>query len=137
MVTTVSTFNVEFARGLGADLVIDYKTERFEEKAGKVDMVFDLVGGETQDRSWQVIKPGGILISAPVDPDQEKAKANNVRALRFSARPNSNQLTEIAALIDKGEIKPVVAKVFPLDEIAEAHRFTEAGGFRGKVGIRI
>ncbi len=137
VVTTVSERDLDFAREIGADIAIDYKNERFEDKAGEVDLVLDLIGGETQERSWSVVKNGGAIVSALSEPNADKATAKNVRVMRYMAKPNAHQLTEIAALIDKREVRVVISEVFPLDQISKAHDFAEKGGFRGKVGIRI
>ncbi len=82
VLTTVSTSNVAFAKSLGADVVIDYKTQRFEDHASDLDMVFDLIDGETRERSWKLLKRGGTLVSTLSDPSQEKAKTLGLRALR-------------------------------------------------------
>ncbi len=82
VLTTVSTDNLAFARSLGADVVIDYKSQRFEEIARDLDMVFDLIDGDTRARSWQVLKKGGVLVSTLSEPSQESAAKHGVRALR-------------------------------------------------------
>lgn len=82
VVTTVSTENVEFALALGADVVIDYKKQRFEDEVADLDMVFDLIDGDTRERSWKLLKKGGVLVSTLTDPSQEKAKQFGVRAMR-------------------------------------------------------
>jgi NADPH:quinone reductase-like Zn-dependent oxidoreductase len=82
VLTTVSTENVEFARSLGADVVIDYKKQRFEDDVSDLDMVFDLIDGETRERSWKLLKKGGVLVSTLTDPSQEKAKDLGLRAMR-------------------------------------------------------
>src|SRR6185437_13703387 len=81
VLTTVSTNNVRFARDLGADVVIDYKRQRFEDHASGLDMVFDLIDGETRERSWGCLKKGGVLVSTLTEPSQEKASQFGLRAL--------------------------------------------------------
>jgi NADPH:quinone reductase-like Zn-dependent oxidoreductase len=133
VLTTVSTDNVEFARGLGADVVIDYKTERFEDQAQDLDMVFDLIGGETRERSWGLLKRGGVLVSTLTEPSQEKAKEHGVRASRYTVEADGIELAEIVKLVAVGKVKAHVQKTFRLEEAAQAMRIVERGGSAGKV----
>ena len=133
VLTTVSTDNVEFARGLGADVVIDYKTERFEDRAQDLDMVFDLIGGETRERSWGLLKRGGVLVSTLTEPSQEKAKEHGVRASRYTVEADGIELAEIVKLVAVGKVKAHVQKTFRLEEAAQAMRIVEHGGAAGKV----
>ncbi|MDB5396908.1 MAG: Alcohol dehydrogenase zinc-binding domain protein [Rhodospirillales bacterium] len=133
VVTTVSKDNIDFARQLGADEVIDYKNERFEHKVSGMDMVFDLVAGETQDRSWGVLKKGGILVSTLTPPPPEKAAKYGVRGMRYTVKESGAELAEIAALIDAGKVVPHVARTYPLNEAAAAHEFLEKGSITGKI----
>jgi NADPH:quinone reductase-like Zn-dependent oxidoreductase len=110
--TTVSTADKEFVSDLGVDQVIDYKSEKFEDVIEPVDLVFDLIGGETQERSFNVVKPGGALISTLKDPDKARAVELNIRVARYTAQPSGAQLQEIARLIDQGKVKVVVASTF-------------------------
>jgi len=137
VITTVSTKNVEFAQGLGADQVIDYKIEKFEEVVDGVDLVFDLIGGETQDRSWAVLKAGGVLVCTVQEPSQEQAKSHGVRAMRYTAEPSGPELCEIAALIDRGLVIPHISKLFFLREAASAIKLVESGNSRGKVVLTV
>ena len=131
--TTVSGRNAAFARQLGADQVIDYEMQRFEDEVANLDMVFDLVGGETQDRSWSVLKRGGILVSTLARPSQEKAAERGVRAIRYTAEESGSDLDEIGAMIDSGKVKPTVARTFPLEEAAAAQQFLEKEHPAGKI----
>jgi NADPH:quinone reductase-like Zn-dependent oxidoreductase len=135
VMTTVSTERVDFARHLGADLVIDYKTQRFEDEVGEVDLVFDLIGGETQERSWDVLRPGGTLVSTLTEPSQQKAtqKGKGTRALRYTAQESGADLSEIARLIDADKVKPSIARKFPLTAAAAALRYLEHEHPAGKV----
>jgi NADPH:quinone reductase-like Zn-dependent oxidoreductase len=133
VVTTVSTAHVEFVRGLGADEVIDYKARHFENEVHDIDMVFDLIGGETQEKSWGVLRKGGILVSTLNAPSPEKAAAHGVRGTRFTVTEDGMELAEIAALIDAGKVKPKVAETFPLADAASAQRLIEAGHTEGKI----
>jgi NADPH:quinone reductase-like Zn-dependent oxidoreductase len=137
VLTTVATANVEFARGLGADVVIDYKTQRFEEKARDLDMVFDLIDGETRERSWKLLKRGGVLVSTWTEPSQDTANRYGVRALRYTVEANGNELAEIADLVASGKVKPHVQKTFRLEQAAEAIAAIEHGGSVGKIVLTL
>jgi NADPH:quinone reductase-like Zn-dependent oxidoreductase len=131
--TTVGTDDVAFARSLGADEVIDYRTQRFEDTARDIDVVFDLVAGETQERSWAVLKRGGILVSTLTPPSEEQARAHGARGTRYTAQPNGRQLDEIGALIEAGKVRVTVAARFPLQEAGAALDRLEHGHVRGKI----
>jgi NADPH:quinone reductase-like Zn-dependent oxidoreductase len=137
VIATASAANHEFLRGLGADEVIDYRTQRFEDVAKDVDVVLDPVGGDTQDRSFGVLRKGGALVSIVGRPSEEKAKAAGVRAASMLVRPDAGQLAEIGKLIDAGAIKPVVTHVLPLAEAAKAHEQSETGHTRGKIVLEV
>jgi NADPH:quinone reductase-like Zn-dependent oxidoreductase len=133
VLTTVSTANVAFAKSLGADVVIDYTTQRFEEHASNLDMVYDLIGGETRERSWKLLKRGGTLVSTLTDPSQEKARELGVRALRYTVEADGRELAEIADLVTAGRVKPHVAKSYPLEEASRALTEVEREHPVGKV----
>ena len=137
VLTTVSAQNIDFVSELGADRAIDYRSQRFEEIARDVDLVLDLVGGETQERSWSVLKPGGILVTALGEPSQEKAAQHGVRGIGFRAQPNPAQLIEIGRLIDAEKVRPVVSATYPLAEARYAHEQLERGHVRGKIVLGI
>jgi NADPH:quinone reductase-like Zn-dependent oxidoreductase len=135
--TTVSGPHVDFVRRLGADQVIDYKTQRFEDVVGEVDMVFDLVGGESHERSWNVLKPGGIMVSTVAEPSKEKAAQRKARGMRFTAMESGGDLGEIGQLIDAGKVMPVVAKTYKLSEAAAAQEFLAHEHPPGKVLLTV
>jgi NADPH:quinone reductase-like Zn-dependent oxidoreductase len=137
VLTTVSTENVAFARSLGADVVIDYKSQRFEDEASDLDMVFDLIDGETRERSWKLLKRGGVLVSTLTDPLQEKAREFGVRALRYTVEADGDELAEIAKLVASGKVKPHVQRTFPLKSAAEALAAVEQGHSIGKVILTV
>src|SRR6201981_710439 len=103
---TASTKNQDLLRKLGVDEPIDYTQQRFEDVARNIDIVLDTIGGETQERSWQVLKKGGALLSVVQPPSAEKAKELGVRAAFLGAQPNGKQLAEIAQIIDSGKPPP-------------------------------
>src|SRR6266702_1829985 len=131
-IATVSKSDVSFVRNLGADKVIDYRTERFEKEIRDADAVIDLVGGETQSRSFQVLRRGGKLISAVSRPDQDLAQHQAVEATFFLVSVTSRHLTEIARLLDGGELRTNVGAVLPLADAREAHFMLEGARPRPK-----
>jgi NADPH:quinone reductase-like Zn-dependent oxidoreductase len=137
VIATASTKNHELLRKLGADETIDYTTHKFEEAAEKVDLVLDTVGGETQERSWRVLKKGGALISLVQPPSQQKAKRFGVRGIMCRVQPDGAQLTKIAKLIDSAKLKPIIDRILPLSEARRAHELTQNGHIRGKIVLRV
>jgi len=133
VIATVSTDDVELARSLGADEVIDHLSERFETKTRDIDLVFDLIGGEVQEHSWAVLRRGGTLVSTVGQPPQDKADAAGVRAVGYQARPDADQLREIDALIQSGKVRPIVSRKFALGDFKEALRTLEDGHVTGKL----
>jgi NADPH:quinone reductase-like Zn-dependent oxidoreductase len=131
VIGTASAANREFVRGLGADEVIDYRAARFEDVVRDVDVVFDAVGGETLDRSWTVLRPGGRLVTIV---SVEKPADERGRAAFFVVEPNARQLDEVARLIDSGVIRPIVGKVFRLADARQAYQFKPE---RGKVVLQV
>jgi NADPH:quinone reductase-like Zn-dependent oxidoreductase len=137
VLTTVSTENLEFARALGADVVIDYKKQRFEEQAQDLDMVFDLIDGETRERSWKLLKKGGVLVTTLTEPSQQTAAQYGVRATRYTVEADGKELAEILSLVSSGKIKPHVQKTYPLEEATQALSFVEHGHSVGKIVIAV
>ena len=137
MIGTTSR-NVDFVRELGVDEVIDYSAAPFETAVHDVDVVLDTVGGETQQRSWGVLKPGGILVSLVQPPSAETAAAYGVRGAMVSASPPVGKvLTELAALVDAGQVKPRIAAILPLAEIRQATAMIESGHTAGKIVLEV
>lgn len=124
-IATVATDDISFVRNLGANTVIDYRTQRFEEQVRDADAVIDLVGGDTQSRSFQVLRRGGKLISAVSRPDQNLANRHGVEATFFLVNVTSQFLTEIARLVDGGKLRTNVGAVLPLADAREAHLMLE------------
>lgn len=157
--TTASASNSDFVRELGADTVIDYRTESFEQVLSGYDFVLDGVGGDNLEKSLRVLRRGGtaVGIAGPPTPAfAKKAGLNPVLRLAIGAlsakvrrqarrlgvnyeflfmRANGDQLREIAALVDAGELRPVVGRVFPFDDTVEGLASLARGGFRGKAVI--
>jgi NADPH:quinone reductase-like Zn-dependent oxidoreductase len=135
VIATASAANAEFVRNLAADEVIDYRAGNFENSVRKVDMVFDTVGGDTLERSFRILAPGGRIVTivsppaGPVDP--------RVKAAFFIVEPNRRQLAEVAALLDDGQVRSVVDSVVPLSEAPGVYAGKIRRQGRGKVVVSI
>lgn len=137
VIATTSAQNAEFLRDLGANELIDYAVERFEEKLRDVDLVLDTIGGETLERSWRVLRRGGLLVSLPAPIPADQPLRFGARGLFFIVEPDRAELMEIAALIDGGKLKPVVAEVLPLARAREAFQHGGAGHRPGKIVLKV
>jgi NADPH:quinone reductase-like Zn-dependent oxidoreductase len=141
VIGTCSAQNLDFLVSLGADEVIDYNATRFEDVVHDVDVVLDLVGDmgdNTQSRSWKVLKPGGTLASLVQPPSQEVAAEHHVQGSFVNAEGCDGKiLTQIAALIDGGELSPVVSHILPLTDIRAAHEISEGRHLRGKIVVTV
>jgi NADPH:quinone reductase-like Zn-dependent oxidoreductase len=124
-IATAGTNDIAFVRDLGANSVIDYRTQRFDREVKDADAVIDLVGGDTQERSFQVLRRGGKLISAVSHPDQHLAQSHGVEAAFFLVDVTGQYLAKIAGLIDGGELKTRVGAVLPLADARQAHDMLE------------
>jgi NADPH:quinone reductase-like Zn-dependent oxidoreductase len=134
---TASTKNQDLLRELDVDEPIDYTQQRFEDIARKIDIVLDTLGGETQERSWSVLKKGGVLVSLVQPPSEEKAKELGVRAAIIGVQPNGAQLAEIAKIIEAGKLAPVIDRILPLSEARRAHELSQSGHTHGKIALRV
>jgi NADPH:quinone reductase-like Zn-dependent oxidoreductase len=122
---------------LGADEVIDYHKESFEDVLNDVDLVFDTIGGDTQRRSIQVLKEHGRLITTLKPEFQAEAKEKHIYLEGYTAQSYPDQLEQIAGLIDEGIIQPVISMVLNLDEARKAQQISEEGHVRGKIVIKV
>ncbi len=136
VIGTGSGRNEEFVRKLGADEFIDYKKAKFEEEVSDADVVFDTVGGDTQERAFQTLKRGGVLVSTVSPPSAEKAKQFGVTVAMVMMMPNPDQLAEINRLLESGKLKVHVATVLPLEEVKKAHQLSATGHADGKIILR-
>lgn len=141
--TTGSTRNADWLRELGASEVIDYSTTRFEDLVENMDVVIDLIGNvhdNTGTRSLSVLKPGGLLVNVPSGSWPtlvEDAAAAGVRASGYRVSADGSTLAVISRLLDSGDIRVFVDKVFDLEHVAEAHEAIETGHTRGKIVVRV
>jgi len=138
VIGTASQGKHDFVSALGADEVIDYRSENFLDTIEDVDMVLAAVGGDNiVEDSLQVIKPGGVLISLLDDMDPSKAQAKKIEFQRWWVTPNAQDLTHIAAMIDNGDIKVHLEKVFPLSQVKQAHALSESKRAQGKIVLQV
>lgn len=137
--TTTSGKNVDFVKGLGADTVINYKEEDFSECKSEFDVVLDTLGGEILEKSYDVLKTGGRLVSIAGKPDKEVAEEKGVTAMYLNSSTKVDQLEKIIELVSEGKVKPAVGKIFPfsVEGVQEAHELSESGHARGKIIVKI
>ncbi|KAB8130751.1 NADP-dependent oxidoreductase [Gracilibacillus oryzae] len=137
--TTASPKNHDLLQTLGADEVIDYHTTDIKDVLKDIDLVFDTIGGETQNDSFEVLKENGRLISIVGEPDQDKAKEKNAEAKGIWLQPDGNQLSKLADLLEKGKMKSIVGSTFPLSRkgVYDAHALSETHHAAGKIVISI
>jgi|SRR5579862_5786926 len=122
---------------LGADQVVNYQRDRFEDVVAPVDMVLHSIGDDEVPASIQVLKPGGILVSITADPLEAEAAALGKRSVRFTMQPNTDQLKSLGELIDNGTIRPVIDDVVPLERAQDALVESQRGHTLGKLGVRM
>ncbi|SEF32742.1 NADPH:quinone reductase [Amycolatopsis pretoriensis] len=140
VITTAGPAKREFVEGLGADEVIDYTAVDFTEVTGDVDVVLDTLGGDTAERSLEVLRPGGHLVTAVAEEDTVLIAKFEAAGRRFSGiavDPDPVALRGLAGLVDRGELRVHVQETFPFDRIADAHRLIERGHLRGKVVLTV
>jgi NADPH:quinone reductase-like Zn-dependent oxidoreductase len=137
VIGTASARNTDFVKSLGADEVIDYTTTRFEDVVKDVDVVFDLIGGDTQARSFGVLKPGGWLVSVVSPPSPEEAEKYGVKSAMVMVQPNAAELREMTELVEAGKLKPFVETVLPLSEARQGHELSQQGRTRGKIVLQV
>jgi NADPH:quinone reductase-like Zn-dependent oxidoreductase len=133
VIGTASGEGIAAARRLGADEVIDYTAQRFEEVVHDVDVVLDTIGGDTFTRSLDVLKPGGIIVTLIYDAPLEKVEGRNVRATRIVTQNNGQELAQIAALIDAGAVVPAVNVILPLSAVRRAQEMIAGHHGPGKI----
>lgn len=137
VIGTASADNAGFLQELGIDEVIDYRTTQFEDEVRDVDVILDCIGGDTQQRSWKVLKSGGILVATLGISSSGNARPPTVRGEGVLVHRDSHQLTQIAALIEAGNLTPAVTTVLPLEQAARAHELSETGHVRGKIVLKV
>ncbi len=134
VITTASGDGIELVKSLGADEVIDYKTTSFKDVVKEMDVVLDILGGQTTEDSWGTLKKGGFLVATAMPPSQEKAVEFGVRAAFIFTQPCGEALTKIAEMVDAGKLRPIIGAEIPLEEAQKAH---ESKSGNGKIVIII
>ncbi len=137
VIGTASGKNAQFLKELGADEVIDYKAQRFEDAVHGVDVVLDTVGKDTFDRSWSVLKPGGFLVTTAAMVPEGAAEAHGVRAKRIVSWADGGELAQIARIIDERHVRPMVTTVLRLAEARRAQEMSESLHTQGKIVLRV
>lgn len=137
VIATASARNTGFVRELGAERVIDYQSTRFEESVRDVDIVLDTIGGDTQQRSWQVLKKGGILVATLGIDTSQAARDFGARGEGMFVHADAGQLSKIAALVEAKQLRPYIGSTPQLTEAAKAHEQSETGHVRGKIVLRV
>lgn len=137
VIGTASSKNAEFLKSIGCDEIIDYRNQQFENIVGNLDVVLDTIGGDTLEKSWGVLKPGGFLVTTVASIPKEKPQKYGVRAERLMTQANGKELAQIAAIIDEHKIRPIITTVLPLADAQKAHEMSESGHTRGKIVLRV
>ncbi|MGB3829791.1 MAG: NADP-dependent oxidoreductase [Ornithinimicrobium sp.] len=135
--TTASAKNRSLVEEMGADQFVDYSTEQFEDVVDSCDLVFDMLGGDTLKRSFEVVKTGGTIISIKGEAPEGLAEERGVTFSSMFMEPDGDQLAEIADLITKGVVRPVVDSTFALDDVAAAYEYARSGEANGKVVLAV
>ncbi len=140
VIATASGKNLSAVKALGADEVVDYQTQKFEDRAQNVDFILDTQAGETRERSWALLKKGGTLVTLlPFLPGEDKARDFGVNAFMVYGHPNVAEImAEMTQRLEGGLLQPPeIAEVFPLEQAAQAHALYEAGSIRGRIVLKV
>jgi NADPH:quinone reductase-like Zn-dependent oxidoreductase len=137
VIGTASREDEALVHDLGAEQVIDHHAERFEQLVDAVDVVVDTVGGSTLARSYDVVRPGGVIVSIVEPPDADALTAHAIRGIAFSVSPHRDQLIEIARLVDAFTVRPVIATVFPLVEAQAAFKLALQHHSPGRIVLSV
>ncbi|WP_187432359.1 Zinc-type alcohol dehydrogenase-like protein (plasmid) [Roseobacter fucihabitans] len=135
--TTCSARNVDLVRKLGADVVIDYKKQTFENELSDYDIVFDMVGGETLNRSFKVLKKGGTLVSIKGQDTDNLAPDHDVRFEWFFMEPDGAMLADLGKLIENGHVKTVIDSTYKMEDVVAAYESLKDGHAVGKIVVTI
>ena len=138
VIGTASGSDADYVKGLGADQVIDYKNEHFETIAKNVDLVLDTVGGKTQELSWQVLKPGGMIVSTVQPPTPPVGAPEGAKGQIIGVQPSGDSLRALTELIEAGKLTTLVQQVLPLSEARQAHEMLDKGLHKpGKLMLQV
>ena len=134
---TASTHNQEFLRQMGADVAIDYTGTKFEDVAKDVDVVLDTVGRDTLERSYGVVKKGGIIVSIVDEPKPATLEAHGIRGVTLRCTPRAGVLEELGKLMEAKKLMPVISQTFPMAEVVQAQEQIATRHTRGKIVLKI
>src|SRR4051794_23104835 len=137
VIATAAAADRHFLRALGADEILDYRTEPFDERVGEIDLVVDTVGGRVLERSFAVTRRGGTIVSLAAQPDSRLAAEHEVRTAFFLVEPNRDQLIALAELVDEGRLRSEVTEVFELSSARDAFETGLRDHVRGKLVLRV
>lgn len=137
VITTASARNHEFLESLGADVVIDYRTEQFEDVVSDVDVVLEMIGGDVLERSYQVLKPGGIIVTLSAAPSEEKLEEYGIRGVFHATPSDGATLALVAEQMEAGVIKTHISEALPLSDTAKGLEMIAGGHTRGKIIIKV
>lgn len=135
--TVAGEADVDYVRGLGAETVINTRSDHFDDRLAELDAVIDLVGGDLQARSYPLLKPGGVLVTTIGAVDEEQARRRQIRAVRFVMTRDGADLRALAELFERGQLRTRTAKVLPFDQARQAQELTQSGAAHGKVILRV
>lgn len=134
---TTSGSNIELVKGLGADVVINYKTQNFEKELKDYDLVLDTMGGEIMKKSFKVLKKGGSMVSIKGQDTDELAKKYDVNFEAFFMWPSGEMLSQLTELVNKNALEPTIDRIYTLSEVQDAYDYLQKGHAKGKVVIKI
>jgi NADPH:quinone reductase-like Zn-dependent oxidoreductase len=137
VLATASTANQEFLRQMGADVAIDYTRTKFEGVARDVDVVLDTVGRDTLERSYGVVKKGGIIVSIVDEPKPVALEAHGIRGVTLRCMPKAGVLEELSKLMEAKKLTPVISQTFPMANVVQAQDQIATGHTRGKIVLKV
>ncbi len=137
VIGTASAKNRDLVESLGVDEFIDYTARPFQESVKDVDLVFDTIGGATQDASWSTMSPNAMLVSITAPPSEDVARQHGVRSKFLFIGPNVRALNELTAMVERGKLRPVVGAEFALQDVTHAHELSESGRAKGKIALYV
>ena len=137
VIATASAKNRKLVESLGADEFIDYTAQPFQDSTKEIDLVFDTIGGSTQDNSWSTMRPNALLISITSPPSEAVARQRGVRSEFLFIGPNASALNQLTTFIERGQLRPIVGAEFALTDIQRAHEMSESGRAKGKIAVYV
>ncbi len=137
IIATASRQDFSYLKSIGAEQIIDYKSEKFDEKIQNVDVVIDLVGGETLARSFLVVRKGGTIVTTVGPLKVSEAEKREIRGVQFFMKPNATELAEFAKLVEAGILKPRVSQILPLEAAMQAQDLSQTGQSHGKIVLQV